>query len=174
MAGTIADKRADDAQARPDQDPTRRERTTDLAANGEPAQWLLGGALAVGLAMIVGLLGLIVWNGIVTFWPKPIEVVKLTTGAFIAGEPIRSEAYKVPAETLAALPAETRTAIERHAGFANRTLYKVGNFDIYNDDFRWISDFEATARTQPPGQIYLERLEWGVAIGRITKIIADG
>ncbi len=175
MPGTTAEKQlADDGEALPERGRTRRERATDLAANGEPAQWLLGGALAVGLAMIVGLLGLIIWNGIVTFWPKPIEVVTLTTGAVIAGEPIRSEAYKVPADTLAALPVETRATIERNAGFANRTLYKVGNFDIYNDDFRWISDFEATARTQPAGQVYLERMEWGVAIGRITKIIADG
>ena len=173
MSATTAEKPARDAHGAPDRGRARRERVTDLAANGEPAQWLLGGALAVGLAMIAGLLGLILWNGIVTFWPKPLEVVRLVNGTVIAGEPTRSEAYKVPAELLEALPPDTRAGIVRNGGFANRTLYKVGNFDIYNDDFRWVSDYEVAERSRPADLVFLERLEWGVAIGRISKVVAD-
>ncbi|MEJ2720913.1 MAG: hypothetical protein P8181_07200, partial [bacterium] len=53
--------------------PARRRRVkrgkTSLLAHGEPMVWLTGGALAVCLVMIVGLLGLIVVQGASTFWP---------------------------------------------------------------------------------------------------------
>lgn len=151
-----------------------RIRATDLAAKGEPAQWLLGGALVLGISMIAGLLALVFWNGAITFWPKPIEVVRLTNGTVVAGEPVRTESYKVPVDILKALPAPVQVFVNTNRGFADRTLYKTGNFDIYNDDFKWVSDYEVVERSTPIGMYFLERLEWGVAIGTITKIIVDG
>ena len=45
-------------------------RITDLRARGEPFTWMLGGALALGIVMIIGFLALVLWNGFWTFVPK--------------------------------------------------------------------------------------------------------
>ena len=47
-------------------------RTTALSAHGEPWLWLCGGALALALAMIVGLVALILARGFGTFWPAEL------------------------------------------------------------------------------------------------------
>lgn len=172
MAVTTAEEQA--ARTAPSTSAYRRSHTTDLAASGEPSQWLLGGALALGISMIVGLLLLVLWNGISTFWPKQIEVVRLVDGSVVAGEPSRSEAYKVQPDVLKVLSAGVQKTIADGGGLANRTLYKIGNFDIYNDDFKWVSDFEVRERSRPPGLVFIERLEWGIAIGRLAKVVVDG
>ncbi|MDQ1238030.1 MAG: phosphate transport system permease protein, partial [Thermodesulfobacteriota bacterium] len=58
----------------------------DLKARGEPFMWTLGGALVIGLLMIVGFTVLIIYNGILTFWPQPLYRVTLKDGAFVGGE----------------------------------------------------------------------------------------
>lgn len=149
-------------------------RTTDLSARGEPMTWLLGGALALGCTMIIGFLLLVVWNGVVTFWPKQIEVVTLANGQVVAGEPFRAEEYRLGASQLEPLPAETRRRIAAASGFAGRTLYRIGNYDLYNEDFRWVSDFEVAKIETPPGVFFVERLEWGAFVGRIKSVDLAG
>ncbi len=149
-------------------------RVTDLSARGEPMTWLLGGALALGCTMIVGFLLLVFWNGIVTFWPKQVPVVTLTDGQVVAGEAFRGEEYRLGAEQLKDLPVEIRARIAAASGFASRTLYRTGNYDIYNEDFRWVSDFQV-AKTETPSDIFfVERLEWGAFVGRITSVDLAG
>lgn len=157
---------------------TRKARTrviaTDISARGEPALWLLGGALAFGIVMIVGFLLLVFWNGVATFWPTPIHVATLVDGTVVAGEQTRSEAYRVGAEALAKLPEAVRRQITANAGFAHRTLYRTGNYDLYNEDFRWVSDFEAAKVEAPPGLYFIERLEWGPFVGHIKSVDLNG
>ncbi|MDP1963738.1 MAG: phosphate ABC transporter permease PstA [Reyranella sp.] len=152
----------------------RRAHASDLSAVGEPFQWVLGGALALGCILIAGLLLLVFWNGLVTFWPKPIEVVRLTDGAMVAGEPFRSESFRVTADQLAKVPADKRAAIAANDGFADRTLYRIGNYDIYNDDFRWVPDYDVASVERPADMVYVERLEWGPLIGRIKSAVVNG
>ncbi len=153
---------------------TRRASTTALSARGEPALFLLGGALAFGIVMILGFLAMVFWNGIVTFWPKPIEVVSLSDGARVAGEEVRVERYRVAAGELQKLPEAVRAKIAKDDGYASRSLYRTGNYDVYNEDFRWVSDFEM-ARIETPGGLYfVERLEWGPFIGRIKEVDLAG
>ncbi len=142
----------------------------DVAATGEPALWALGGALAIGILLVVGFLVMIFWNGITTFWPGPIQVVTLNDGSRTAGEPRRSESYFPGPELLASLPASERAVIEAAAGAAHRTLYRIGNFDLYNEDFRWISEFEVANVQEPPGWYFLERQEWGPFVGTIESL----
>ena len=66
-----------------------RSFTADLSAVGEPALWGFGGALAIGSILIAGFLAIITWNGVTTFWPKPIERLTLVDGTVLAGEPTR-------------------------------------------------------------------------------------
>ncbi|HEY2828041.1 MAG TPA: hypothetical protein VGJ04_10610, partial [Pirellulales bacterium] len=46
---------------------------TTLSAHGAPLVWLTGGALATALAMIIGLLALVLYHGLQTFWPLPLR-----------------------------------------------------------------------------------------------------
>ena len=66
----------------------RRVRSTysSLVAHGEPWVWLTAGCLATAIAMIVGLLTLIAVRGAATFWPVPLELVKLVDGRQLLGE----------------------------------------------------------------------------------------
>jgi phosphate transport system permease protein len=151
-----------------------RTKGSDLTARGEPMVWAMGGSLAFGLLMITGFLGLIFWNGLTAFWPKPIEVVTTVSGRLLAGEPLRSESYRPTMSALDELPAQTRTEILDNGGFASRTLYRVGNYDFYGNDFEWVPDFEIASRTRPADFVMVERQEWGVFIGRILSLNIAG
>jgi phosphate transport system permease protein len=151
-----------------------RQRRVDLPARGEPFLWGLGGALALGVIMIVGFLVLVFWNGLTTFWPKPIEVVTLTSGETIAGEPTRRESYRPSAEQLANVDEAARARIRARDGFATRMLYRTGNFDVYGEDFRWVPDFTVARTDRPADFVLVERLEWGVFVGQVAALEVDG
>ncbi|MBM3343469.1 MAG: phosphate ABC transporter permease PstA [Betaproteobacteria bacterium] len=148
--------------------------TADLSATGEPALWALGGALAFGVILIAGFLFMISLNGIVTFWPKPIERVELASGQVIAGEPTRAGRYRVGQDVLAKLSGEQRAMVQAQDGYADRTLYKTANFDLYGDDFRWVSDYERKNVTAPNDFYLFERQQWGTFVGRIKHLAIDG
>jgi phosphate transport system permease protein len=150
-----------------------RSYTADLAAIGEPALWGLGGALALGIILIAGFLLMITWNGVLTFWPKPIVVVTLNDGSLVAGEPSRDDVYRVGPEILARLSPEMRRQIEESDGYAHRVLYRIGNYDLYNEDFRWVSDFDVKETNRPQDFYFIERQEWGPFVGRIVGLIID-
>ncbi len=152
----------------------RRSHGSDLAARGEPFLWGMGGALAFGMTMIVGFVAMVLYFGLTTFWPKPIEVVTLMDGKVIAGEPLRQERYRPTADQLAAENETVRQAIAADLGFATRTLYHLGNYDFYGDDFRWVPDFQAKQTERPAGLVLVERQEWGAFIGHISAITVKG
>ena len=151
-----------------------RSRITALGALGEPFQWLLAGSLALGMTMIVGFLLLVLWNGASALWPKPIHLVTFADGTRIAGEPTRTEEFRVGAERLATLDEAARQRIRDLSGYAWRTLYRTGNFDFYNDDFRWAADFEVRQVEAPADLYFVERLEWGSFVGRIASVEVAG
>lgn len=138
-------------------------------ARGEPYLWGLGGALALGLVMIAGLLLLVLWNGLTTFWPAPIGVATLASGEQIAGEQMRTELYRPGREALAALPEAARNRIAGAGGEARRTLYKIGNYDFYGDDYRWVIDATVADTKFPADLLLVERVEWGVFVGRVKE-----
>ena len=149
-------------------------RLIDLQAEGEPWLWCLGGALALGIVMILSLLVLVVWNGSTTFWPARVQVVELVDGTRIAGEPTRASSWSPGPELLQGQPPEARAAIAASGGTAERTLYRIGNYDLYGDDFKWVADFETRSVAAPPGMIRIERLEWGPFIGTLAGIAIQG
>ena len=146
----------------------------DFKARGEPFVWVMGGALALGVLMIIGFLALVLWNGIVTFYPGPVEVVTLKNGQRIAGEPFRSVSFRPSEEQLKGLDTESRRTIQAAGGFAHRTLYRIGNFDIYNEDFKWAVAHQVARTETPPGIFFVERREWGPFIGFIKSLTLDG
>lgn len=139
-----------------------------LSARGEPMVWILGGALVFGLAMIVGFLALIFYSGAVTYWPKPIALVTLKDGKILAGEPFRSESFRPSPE------APDYAAAQAQGGMIERTMYRIGNYDLYNEDFQWATAPSVKSVEFPKDLFLLERWEWGVFVGRITEIEVNG
>src|SRR6185436_921138 len=64
-----------------------RERTEKplrtLLRRGDPYIWLTGSALGACLLMILGLLGVILVNGLGFFWPAGVETVTTKDGVFL-------------------------------------------------------------------------------------------
>jgi phosphate transport system permease protein len=148
--------------------------SADLSAVGEPALWAFGGALALGVILIASFLAMVTWNGLSTFWPKPIAQVELVDGTLLAGEPTRANRYRPGDNVLALLSEDQRAFVEENGGFSDRVLYKTANFDLYGDDFRWVSDFEVTEVTYPPEYHLFERQQWGTFVGRVAGLVIDG
>ena len=67
-----------------------------MLAAGEPQLWLTGGALALCVAMILGLLALVFFSGLSTFWPAALLRVQLRDGTVYLGEVTRDEVPVVP------------------------------------------------------------------------------
>lgn len=151
-----------------------RRFSADLSATGEPALWGFGGALAIGIILIAGFLFMIAWNGLITFWPKPIEVVTMTNGTKLAGEPTRSGEYRVGDDALSRLTEAQKNQVNANNRIANRTLYKTANFDLYGDDFKWLSDFEVASKELPANFFLFERQQWGTFVGKIDHYVVNG
>lgn len=151
-----------------------RKYSADLSAVGEPWLWGLGGALALGIILVAGFLAMIFWNGASTFWPKPIEVVTLTDGTVVAGEPTRSGVYRVGDALRETLSPEALAMVDANDGFATRVLFRSANFDLYGDDFRWVSEYQVQNVERPTDFFLLERQEWGPFVGRIVGITLGG
>ncbi|GIW73995.1 MAG: hypothetical protein KatS3mg103_0517 [Phycisphaerales bacterium] len=125
-------------------------RATPPSAVGEPMIWLTGAALVVCVVMIVGLVAMIVTEGLTTFWPRPIERVELRDGTVFLG---------VPTDTQDEPP---------------QVLYRTGNRDIGTEPFRWVPREQIVSTSRPPEAVLLEREAWSVWLGIPQRgIIAD-
>jgi phosphate transport system permease protein len=142
---------------------TRRKHPSDLP--GRAMTWLTGGTLALNLLLILGLLGLLFWNGAGYFWARPLALVTLSDGTTLLGEIQRREA---------------RPATAPGAPVAYRIQLKVGNRDLTGADFRWVDESAIATRSFPEDAMLLERLEWGnffgfpVALRRGGEVLASG
>jgi len=103
--------------------------------------WLTGGALVACLVMIVGLVSMIVINGMRTYWPGPIELVTMDSGEVFLGIPTDAD--------------------EENA----RTLYRTGNRDLGREPFRWVDLADVASVERPEDAILLERETWSIWLG---------
>lgn len=140
----------------------RRERsaTTTVSAYGEPMVWLTGGALAVAVLMITGLLMLILVQGLSTFWPAPLVEFKLTSGERRLGEVSRRE----PA------PAGSKASAE----IAGRWLVRTGNFDLTGKHFERLEGDDLAGVSRPEWGVVVERRAWGRFYGEPLRFLVDG
>ena len=148
------------------QRPRRPRLRTSLLAHGEPMIWLTGGALALSLAMIVGLLGLILVEGLATFWPGPLVELRLKDGSVWLGEVASTERFvpsSVTDDTTALAGAEQ-----------TRRLLRTGNFDLTGVHFQWIDDADVLEETRPEWAMLVERLDWGRFYGVPRALLVDG
>lgn len=165
----------------------RRRRNTSLSARGEPMVWLTGGAIVVCLLMIVGLLGFVLYQGLGTFWPLPLVEVRLTDGRVLLGEPTRFDTYVFNQEQPKGTPLTNKPGVvsyilatDEEAGtqrvryYIDRTLYRVGNFDLTGERFRWVNKDTIESIHHPQWAMVIERIAWGNAYGMLESIEVDG
>jgi phosphate transport system permease protein len=151
-----------------------QKRRSSLYSRGEPLVWMTGAALAIGLAMVLGLLALVFYNGATTFWPVPITKIQTTSGRIYMGELAETDDYEVPPHVLEQLPPEQREALAAAGGRTRRRMFRTGNFRLTNTHFNWISDFEVVEETEPEWAVIVERLEWGRFYGFPKEFRIDG
>jgi phosphate transport system permease protein len=132
-----------------------------LARSGEPFIWLTGGALALALIMVAGLIGVILVNALGFFWPADAVRLTLRDGKVLTG------------------PVVERERIPGAAG-QSRIKVKVANRDLYGADFVWVDEAQIAGRERPADVAVIERTEWGHLIGTITvlregeRVVATG
>jgi phosphate transport system permease protein len=155
-----------------------RRRKTSLFAHGEPMNWLTAGALVLAVGMIVGLAALIAVQGLPSFWPGPLVQVRLDDGSTWMGEISRVDRYVPSAEVLAAGSPESRARAEAEMragdGRLERRLFRIGNFELTNEHFRWIDGRSVAAESRPSDALVLERTAWGRFYGVPKAIVEDG
>jgi len=127
-----------------------------LWKSGEPFIWLTGGALAIGLVMVTGLVLLILVNGLGFFWPADVVSISLADGRTVVGQIVERESIPQP---------ESADRPPRH-----RIKIKQGNRDIYGADFVWVDESDITSRKQPPDLVVFERREWGNLYGKLAQV----
>lgn len=149
-----------------------------LLAHGEPMVWLAGGGLAVALLMIIGLLTLVFVQGIFTFWPVPVVMIETHAGEAYMGEVTRDDHYRPAENVLDYLPeaivSQARVEVEAADGWAHRRLVRIGNYELTNEHFVWVSDFQSKSEVTPPWAMVLERLSWGRFYGEPKLFLIDG
>jgi phosphate transport system permease protein len=133
-------------------------RRSELA--GQLMTWLCAGTLSLNLLLILGLLGLLAFQGLGYFWQKPLWLLELADGKKVLGEIYETE--DIPESG--------------HAGEAQKTRLrvKVGNRDLSGSDFRWIDEAQIVARSRPADAVLLERLEWGNFHGFVRELRVNG
>jgi phosphate transport system permease protein len=138
------------SSAKSDQPLTIKRRISSMA--GEGKIWLCALGLALGLLMTLGLLTLIVFEGLVVFWPR--EVVKLTLAPKTDGaasEVIAGEIRKIQNRRNPAKPDE-RT---------EEWLLFTGNKDVTSQSFRFVDASSVIAKEYPLDLMVAERIEYG-------------
>ena len=149
---------------------------------GETYVWVTAMGLAIGLFMILFLLGLIAYNGIGVFWPRPIALVEFDeegSTRFMGGtralgvialEQERDWRDLTPEQIASDNPADRR----------EKQLI-VGNRDAFGHAFAFFGAGDIVRVTYPQEVVRAERMEWGDAIffpvriedGTSTWVTAD-
>ena len=128
-------------------------RLTDHFRRGSSFVWGSAAMLALALAMIVGLVAFIGIKGLGIFWPSPLVQVQTPAGP-VLGEITEFE--------------------PQHGEEAAKVQFRVGNRDLFGQDFRWLKAADLSAKQFPQDALLIERLEYGAFLGRLTELKRDG
>lgn len=144
----------------------------NLIAQGEPLVWLTGGMFAIAICMIVGLVSLILYQGLATLWPRSYVAFRQEDGSIVSGEWIENKPYLVSKSNLGSMSEASQQKAKALLGDKESTqstqLYlRTGNFDTTGKHFAYVPEVTlAEINPQKPADIWLvERLEWGILYG---------
>ncbi len=131
--------------------------------------WLTGMGLALGLLMIMALLGVIVIKGLETFWPKRLVEIRLAEG---------SSARIGSSDVLVGEIVQQRPSTIRDPETDEEILewqIFIANKDAYGQPFRYVPVPAMTSVGRPDGFLRVERAEHGPLIGRAVRVVgSDG
>lgn len=135
---------------------------------GETKVWLMSIGLAVGLIMIFGLLGVIIYNGAEAFWPKAVYQWA-----------IKGEDPDSPQEHYLASIAKERVRQEVKARGqveeVKELQFYIANRELNGQTFKYIDAHRVEGKTQPEDVLIVSRMEGGNAIGTALSIsLPDG
>lgn len=153
--------------------------SVSIAAQGEPMIWLTGGALAIALSMIVGLLSLVIISGLRTFWPARLVEITLLDDTKLLGEVTRQERYTPSEQALKQLPPaalkRARAMLAKQDGAVLRRLVRTGNFDLTGTHFTFVDEFQVKSEnTDLRWALVIERLTWGRFYGTPKALLVAG
>ncbi|HSJ48413.1 MAG TPA: phosphate ABC transporter permease PstA [Gammaproteobacteria bacterium] len=144
----------------------------DWFKSGSPWIWLNGGAVAISMIMVIGLIGLIAVRGFGHFWAADVALIKTTDHegktSMMLGELVRSQT--IP------------TTVARDAGYhvpegidlVTRYLIKQGNRDQFGRDFVWLLGLGMAPFEYPEDVYVIERREWGNFYGQPVALLSGG
>ncbi|RLT95052.1 phosphate ABC transporter permease PstA [Ketobacter sp.] len=139
---------------------------------GDPWVWLNGGAVAISVVMVVGLLLLVAFRGLSHFWPHTI-----IEGTYHEAD---GSTYTLIGEVAdeewvaASRVRGTGVAIPEDVKVVQRMLIKTGNRDVTGLDFRWLVADKLTNVSTPEELMVVERREWGNFYGYLTAMKENG
>ncbi|MEX0326830.1 MAG: phosphate ABC transporter permease PstA [Puniceicoccaceae bacterium] len=125
---------------------------------GETLVWLCSAGLALGVLMVVTLLGLIFWEGITVFWPKKVAEVTLHE---------ESPARLGQLNTISGVVVKRQTNIK--SGKEEWQLL-TGNKDAYGAMFKYIDAADVQSVSHPEAIVVAERMEYGNSIFYATSL----
>ncbi|QDU71128.1 phosphate ABC transporter permease PstA [Mucisphaera calidilacus] len=151
---------------------------SSLLSRGEPMVWLTAGGLTLALVMVAWLLGLVLFRGMITFWPMPITQLELSDGTTLLGQVTRNERIRINDQLLNQLPEEVRdqatASAQKQNGYLKRALVRTGNYERTNAHFNWVFGDQVTRQTYPEQAVLIERLEWGRFYGTPVRLESEG
>lgn len=138
------------------------ERPRHTRTKGEPYVWICSMGLAVGLLMVVGLMSLILGQGIEVFWPADVAQIALKPESkngiggrlVLGGEIVKKQKSAT-------------------SGAGEWQIF-TGNRDAYGFSFKYVNAAEIERVEYPRELMVIERMEYGDAIGTAVAIEAGG
>ena len=121
---------------------------------GEPYVLATGASLAIILVMSLALVGVVMTNGLGYFWPRELVKFELKDGSLALGQVTKHEKNPISG--------------------SRRLQLKVGNRDVFGQDFRWIDEKDIASRSLPADAVLLERHEHGNYFGFLKGVTAEG
>lgn len=143
-------------------------------SKGEPVLWLTGGGLVISLIMIAFLILLVLKNGLGNYIPLPITMMELKSGEVLMGEVTKSELYSLDKAKFDQLDDKDKLRISENGMKEKRYLLRIGNFELTNEHFKWVSEYEIKNKLYPKDAVIIERLEWGRFYGIPKEFRIDG
>lgn len=132
-----------------------------LRRPGEVLVWFTTSGVTVGLAMILGLLVTVIWNGLGAFWPGRVSEVTVVEGSSDMLQGARTFAGE-----------EVRRGPKAGTGIfgPQEVQLFVANKDAYGTGFKFV-DVASIERTREPAELMrIERVEYGPAFGVPVRI----
>ncbi len=144
---------------------------------GEIWVWVTGVGLAMGLFMILFLLGVIVWNGLNYFWPKRIAQIELAEDGRteFRGERelfgIVTMRRSLSVGNLSPDDIDLVDLAREDPDYMREMMVYTGNRDVFaTQNFAFLNMGDIERVTHPEELMVLERMEWGDAIARPLEL----